>query len=315
MSSTINNTVFIFPGQGSQSVGMGKDLASTSQANHFFTKMNVEAGFDLASMMFEGDAAELADTVNTQPALFTHSVAACDAILQANGGKRPLYLAGHSLGQLSATVASGALDFASGLKLVITRGKLMKKAGDLNPGGMAAILGLDIPTLEKVCKEASTATSSVQVANDNCQGQVVISGHKDAVERACAAAKEAGAKRALPLAVSIAAHSLLMDSIQQEWNSAIESFEFKDPSIPLIGNVTAKPLTTAAELKNDLKLQMQSRVRWTETIEWFKQQGISTYAEVGNGAVLAGLIKRIDPEAKVYPASNPNEIANFVQDN
>jgi len=293
---------------------MGRDIADSATGKTYFSEMDRAAGIDLSKIMFEGDSAELSDTVNTQPALFTHSVAAFNELDRVSYGMVPAYVAGHSLGQLSATVAAGALDFASGLKLVVTRGRLMKKAGELNPGGMAAILGLDIPTLEKVCKESSTSTSTVQVANDNCQGQVVISGHKDAVEAACTAAKAAGAKRALPLAVSIAAHSLLMDSIQNEWNDAVDSMAFVAPKIPVVGNVTAKPLTTADEIKNDLKLQMQSRVRWTESIEWFKHNGITTYLEVGNGAVLAGLVKRIDQEARVLPASNLAEIQAAVQE-
>jgi [acyl-carrier-protein] S-malonyltransferase len=185
----------------------------------------------------------------------------------------------------------------------------MKRAGDLNPGGMAAILGVDIPTLDKVCVEASTASEIVQVANDNCPGQVVISGHKPALERAMLGAKAAGAKRALPLPVSIAAHSPLMDSIQQEWNAAVDACAITNPSIPVVGNVHSEPMTTADELRADIKSQMQSRVRWTESVQRMSGNGIQTYVEVGSGTVLLGLIKRIDSSAVGVALGNPQDFA------
>ena len=169
----------------------------------------------------------------------------------------------------------------------------MKRAGEQSPGGMAAILGLDIPTLDKVCAKASTPDEIVQVANDNCPGQVVISGAKAAVERAIAGAKEAGAKRGIPLAVSIAAHSPLMDSIQDEWNQAVDACNMKEPKIPVIGNVHARPMTTADELRADIKAQMGSRVRWTESVEMMLRSGTQAFVEVGSGGVLLGLIRRI----------------------
>ncbi len=312
MSFFDNSFAMVFPGQGSQSVGMGRDFAKTSsRVAEMFSQMDQEAGFSLSALMFEGDAALLSETINTQPALFTHSLASFMEF-RALTGKMPAYVAGHSLGQLSASVAAGSLPFSDGLKLVFTRARLMKQAGEKNPGSMAAILGLDINALEAVCKDASGDGKVVQVANDNCQGQVVISGHKEAVDAACLAAKAAGAKRALPLAVSIAAHSLLMDSIQKEWNSAVDSFAFVSPKIPVIGNVGASPLVSAEDIRNDLKSQMQSRVRWTESILWLKGNNICNYIETGNGAVLAGLIKRIDPDALVMPASTPDEVSAIV---
>jgi [acyl-carrier-protein] S-malonyltransferase len=172
---------------------------------------------------------------------------------------------------------------------------------------MAAILGVDIPTLEKVCEEASTTNEIVQVANDNCPGQVVISGHKPALERAIEGAKAAGAKRAKALAVSIAAHSPLMDSIQKEWNAAVDSCAMSTPAIPVIGNVHAKPLLTADELRADIKAQMQSRVRWTESVQVMLANGIRTYVEAGSGDVLLGLVKRIDPSAIRIPLGNPQD--------
>jgi [acyl-carrier-protein] S-malonyltransferase len=185
----------------------------------------------------------------------------------------------------------------------------MKRAGELAPGGMAAILGLDIPTLDRVCEEASTPEETVQVANDNCPGQVVISGAKTAVERAIAGAKAAGAKRALPLAVSIAAHSPLMASIQDEWNAAVEAAAFGEPRIPVIGNVHAAPIHSADDARADIKAQMQSRVRWTDSVKFMTAQGIQTFVEVGNGSVLGGLVKRIAPEVQNMTLGNPPDFS------
>jgi [acyl-carrier-protein] S-malonyltransferase len=183
----------------------------------------------------------------------------------------------------------------------------MKRAGELNPGGMAAILGVDIPTLDKVCAEASTDNEIVQVANDNCPGQVVISGHKPALERAMAGAKAAGAKRALPLAVSIAAHSALMDSIQKDWNAAVDACVIQDAKIPVVGNVHANVIRTADELRADIKAQMQSRVRWTESVQAMSGSGIQAYVEAGSGEVLIGMIKRIDAASSRFMLGSPKD--------
>ena len=185
----------------------------------------------------------------------------------------------------------------------------MKKAGEINPCGMAAILNLDIPSLEKVCAEAGRENKSVQVANDNCPGQVVISGAKAAVERAMNGAKAAGAERAIPLAVSIAAHSKLMTSIQDEWNEAVNTAGIADAKIQIIGNVVAKPIWSAEDLRNDIQSQMQSRVRWTETIQLLAGQGITTFVEVGTGNVLLGLIRQINSSITGYPLGTPSDFA------
>jgi [acyl-carrier-protein] S-malonyltransferase len=187
----------------------------------------------------------------------------------------------------------------------------MKRAGEIAPGRMAAVLGLDIPTLEVVCLEASTPGETVQVANDNCPGQVVISGAKEAVERAIAGAKAAGAKRAIPLAVSIAAHSPLMSSIQEEWDQAVEACEMVDPVIPVVGNVHAKAMTTAAELRADIKAQMQSRVRWTESVQEMIGNGVQAFVEVGSGSVLIGLIRRIAPDVTTYSFGALKDVEEF----
>lgn len=303
-------TAFLFPGQGSQTVGMGKDLAGHfPQAKQFFDEADALFGFSLSNLMWDGPEADLNDTVNTQPALFIHSMAAYETFTRLFPDFEPAALAGHSLGELSALCAAGAFSYTDGLRLVRTRGELMKRAGELNPGGMAAILGLDIPTLDKVCAEASAENEIVQVANDNCPGQVVISGSKPAVERAMAAAKAAGAKRAMPLAVSIAAHSPLMASIQEEWNSAVDAVAMNDLKVPVIGNVRAAQIKSADEARADLKAQMQSRVRWTDSVSLMSGMGINTFVEAGSGTVLGGLVKRIAKDAVNHPLGNPQDFA------
>ncbi len=305
MSIDFSKTAFVFPGQGSQAVGMGRGLAETfPAARAVFEDADSVLGFAFSKLMWDGTKEELDDTVNTQPALFIHSLAAW---MTFSPPPVPLFVAGHSLGQLSALTAAGALSFADGLRLVRKRGELMKLAGERNPGGMAAILGLDISTLDRVCAEASTTEEIVQVANDNCPGQVVISGHKTALERAIAGAKSAGAKRALPLAVSIAAHSPLMESIQAEWDAAVNEARFVDAKIPVVGNVAAAPLSTAESLRADVRGQMQNRVRWTESVRWMHARGAEIFVEAGTGSVLGGLAKRILESATTLPLGNPQD--------
>jgi [acyl-carrier-protein] S-malonyltransferase len=308
MKINLQSTAFVFPGQGSQAAGMGKELAEKySQAREFFAEADSILGVSLSDLMWNGPAEELNETVNTQPALYVHSVAAWSVFSNLYPDLKPATVAGHSLGELSALTASGALPFSDGIRLVRRRGELMKRAGELNPGGMAAILGLDILTLDKVCEEASTSGEIVQVANDNCPGQVVISGHSPALERAIEGARAAGAKRARPLQVSIAAHSPLMDSIQADWNSAVDSCTMDTPVIPVVGNVNAKPLLSADELRADIKAQMQSRVRWTESVQLMLGNGIDTFVEAGSGDVLLGLIKRIEPSTNRFPLGSPQD--------
>ena len=306
-------TAFVFPGQGSQTVEMGKDLASEyPQAKQTFEEADDILGFQLSHLMWEGPEEELNDTINTQPALYLHSVAAQRIFSHLYPDFKPASVAGHSLGELSALSAAGALSFADGLRLVRKRGELMKRAGEIAPGGMAAILALDIPTLEKVCADASTVDEIVQVANDNCPGQVVISGAKAAVERAIAGAKAAGAKRGIPLAVSIAAHSPLMASIQDEWNEAVDACDMLEPEIPVIGNVHARPMTSAGELRDDIKAQMDSRVRWTESVRDMLKSGTQAFVEVGSGSVLIGLIRRIDSSVTGYPLGTLGDFSNLA---
>ncbi len=308
MKLNLQDTAFVFPGQGSQTVGMGKDLAAQYPiAKQTFDEADSILGFSLSAIMWDGPDTELNDTINTQPALFVHSLAAFRTFSHLYPNLMPASLAGHSLGELSALAAAGALSFEDGLRLVRKRGELMKHAGTLAPGGMAAILGLDIPALDQVCADASTSDEIVQVANDNCPGQVVISGAKPAVERAMAGAKAAGAKRALPLAVSIAAHSTLMASIQVEWDDAVNNASFLPPQIPVIGNVYAATLGDEAAARADIIAQMQSRVRWTESVTLMAAQGVNTFVELGTGTVLGGLIKRIADGVTSYPLGNPQD--------
>lgn len=303
-------TALVFPGQGSQSVGMGRELAEQLPvASGLFQEADSILGIRLSALMWEGPEGALNETVNTQPALFVHSLAAYRAFSSAYPDWSPAAMAGHSLGELSALAAGGALSFEDGLRLVRRRGELMKRAGETRPGAMAAILNLDIPTLDQICKSASTLDEVVQVANDNCPGQVVISGAKPAIERALVLAKEAGARRAIPLAVSIAAHSDLMRTIQDDWDAAVAESRIGDSDASIVGNVSAQAMREAADLQQDIRLQMQSRVRWTETIQKLAAEGISTFVEVGSGTVLLGLIRRIEPTATTYPLGTPADLA------
>jgi [acyl-carrier-protein] S-malonyltransferase len=216
------------------------------------------------------------------------------------------------MGELSALVAGGGLTFEAALRLVHRRGELMKRAGLTAPGGMAAILGLDIPTLDSICQQASDHRTHVQVANDNCPGQVVISGHTQALDRAMEMAQAAGARRVLRLAVSIAAHSPLMATAQADFNQAVNQAPIIDPQIPIIANVSAHPMRTAVEIQADLQAQLHSRVRWTETIQHMLAAGIDTFIELGSGDVLSGLVKRIERGARRFALGNPDDFSAVI---
>ncbi len=285
-------TAYVFPGQGAQFSGMGKDLYDNSlKAREMMERANEILGFRITDIMFSGSDEDLRATKVTQPAIFLHSVclALCSDDLPA-----PDMVGGHSLGEFSALVACGAVDFESALRLVAVRASEMQKCCEANPGGMAAIIGLPNEKVEEIC----AGTSGIVIpANYNCNGQVVISGEKQAVEAACEALKAAGAKRALPLSVSGAFHSPLMEAARVELGKAIEKTEVKTPSCPIYQNVTAKPETDPARIKDNLLQQLTSPVKWTQTVENMLADGATIFRELGPGNVLQGLIKRIASSA------------------
>lgn len=292
---------YLFPGQGSQSIGMGQQLAADSPlAENTFQEADHSLGFALSKVAWQGPQETLDDTINTQPALLVHSIATLRVLQDQFPNLQPAAVAGHSMGEISALIACGSLTFSEGLQLVRRRGELMKEAGEKSPGGMAAILGLDILSLDEICSSASQGVEIVQIANDNCPGQVVISGSTPALERAMISAKDAGARRVIRLAVSIAAHSPLMVYAQDQFTIAISLSNIIEPTIPIIGNVNARPLLSVAEIQTDLQSQLNSRVRWTETIQYLLSIGVTTFIEIGNNSVLTGLLKRIDRTVHGY---------------
>jgi len=308
-----NRTAFIFPGQGSQSVGMGAELVNSYPiARQVFDEADALLGFPLSQLAWEGPETDINDTINTQPALLAQSTAILFVFRELYPDFRPAFVAGHSMGEISALVAADSLNYKEAILLARRRGELMKKAGESSPGGMAAVLGLDIQTLERICNEASQRGETVQIANDNCPGQVVISGASPALERAMNLAKESGARRFRPLAVSIAAHSPMMQTIQEAFREAVEDTNITDPRIPIIGNVSALPLTTTEEIRADLQAQLTSPVRWTDSVKEMVSRGIQTFIELGNGSVLSGLVKRINPEVEGISIGTPEDFEKLL---
>jgi [acyl-carrier-protein] S-malonyltransferase len=283
---------YVFPGQGAQFTGMGKDLyESSALAKELFEKANEILGFRITDIMFEGTAEELKETKVTQPAVFLHSV-----ILAKTLGEdfKPEMVAGHSLGEFSALVANGTLSFEDGLKLVSQRALAMQKACEITPSTMAAVLGLADTIVEEVC---ASIDGIVVAANYNCPGQLVISGETTAVEKACEAMKAAGAKRALILPVGGAFHSPMMEPAREELAAAIEATNFSTPICPVYQNVTANAVSDANEIKKNLIIQLTAPVKWTQSVQQMIADGATLFTEVGPGKVLAGLINKIDKEA------------------
>ena len=282
---------FVFPGQGAQFSGMGKDLYETSSlAKELFEKANDILGFRITDIMFEGSDEELRQTRVTQPAVFLHSVITA---LCMGDEFAPNMVAGHSLGEFSAMVASGALTFEDGLKLVYARAMAMQKACEMQPSTMAAIIGLPDETIESICQEITAGGHTVVAANYNCPGQVVISGSLEGIQLACEKLTGAGAKRALPLSVGGAFHSPLMNPAKEELAAAIEATEFHTPKCPVYQNVDALPHTNPEEIKANLIAQLTAPVRWTQSVRNMIAAGADSFTECGPGNVLTGLIRKI----------------------
>lgn len=288
---------YVFPGQGAQFTGMGKDLYENSNlAKELFEKANEILGFRITDIMFEGTAEELKETKVTQPAVFLHSV-----ILAKTLGDdfKPEMVAGHSLGEFSALVANGALSFEDGLKLVSQRALAMQKACEIKPSTMAAVLNLDDKIVEDIC---ASIDGVVVAANYNCPGQLVISGEYKAVEEACEKMKEAGAKRALILPVGGAFHSPMMEPAREELAAAIEATTFSTPICPVYQNVTASAVSDAEEIKKNLIIQLTAPVRWTQSVQQMIADGATSFTEVGPGKVLVGLVGKINKEVETFSA-------------
>lgn len=289
---------YIFPGQGAQFTGMGLNLYENSPlAQELFEKANSILGFHITDIMFEGTAEALKETKVTQPAIFLHSVILAKTL---GNSFKPDMVAGHSLGEFSALVANGALNFEAGLKLVSQRALAMQKACELQPSTMAAVLGLEDAIVEKIC---ASIDGVVVAANYNCPGQLVISGSVDAINKACEAMKEAGAKRALVLPVGGAFHSPLMEPAREVLASAIENTLFSKPNCPIYQNVTASAVTNEAEIKANLIAQLTAPVRWTQSVQQMITDGATLFTEVGPGNVLQGLVKKINRDAQTAAAS------------
>lgn len=280
---------------------MGADLAERfPEAKAVFEQADQILGVSLSDLCFNGPAEDLNDTLNTQPALYVMGVAVLRVLQVAlPTPPRPAFVAGHSLGEFTALTAASALSFEDGVRLVRERGRLMKAAGERMPGAMAAVLGLDTNAVRDLCTEASAQTGKpVVLANDNCDGQLVISGDKDAIEAALPLAMERGAKKVVPLTVSVASHSPLMEPISAEFRQSLAGITFTAPQIPVIGNVSAAPLNSVDEIRFELGAQLTSTVRWTESVGYMLGQGVQRFVELGPKDVLSGLIKRIDRSAQ-----------------
>jgi len=298
---------YIFPGQGSQAVGMGRDLSERSPAARAaFEEADRILGMPVSKLCFEGPAEEVLKTINVQPAVLTVSIACLRAAQEAGGLPAPIFAAGHSLGEYTALVAANALSFSDGLKLVRERGRLMQAASEQNPGGMLALLGVELQAAEELC-----AHSNCYVANINCPGQIVISGGSEAIGKARELARTKNIK-AVPLKVSGAFHSPLMEPALPGLQTALASVSLKNPTVPVISNVTAEPIVSASPVRDELLAQLNNRVQWQKSIEHMASAGVTTFLEIGPGEVLSGLIKRTSASARTFSLGNRQTIEAAV---
>lgn len=308
---------FVFPGQGSQIVGMGKDLAQAYPiVRQTYEQADSILGFELSDLCFNGSEAMLNDTINTQPALYVTGIAILRALQLELPAAVPSFVAGHSLGEFTALAAAGALSFEDGLRLVRERGRLMEAAGTQSPGAMAAVLGLDAAQVREVCAHASQQTGSVLIlANDNCPGQSVISGDDATLEVGMQLLSEAKAKKVVKLAISIAAHSPLMESASAEFRQVLAATQFAMPRVPVYGNVDAVPLADVNAIRRELDLQLTNSVRWTESVQAMVAAGAETFIELGPKDVLVGLLKRIDRSKLGRAINSVESLQKLISEN
>jgi [acyl-carrier-protein] S-malonyltransferase len=300
---------YVFPGQGSQDIGMGWDLYdSYAAAREVFDEADATLGFPLSHLCFEGPEAELTRTDNVQPAILATSIACLRAAQQASDEDlpSPSFVAGHSLGEYTALVAANVVSLSDAVRLVRERGRLMHKAGEKNQGSMLAIIGLEKSAVEDVCLQSGT-----EISNINCPGQIVISGAVDALSLASKLAKLKNARRVIPLKVSGAFHSSLMGSIIDEFSDAISDFVFRPPAIPIIANVTARPLPDVNSIREELLYQLRRCIQWQPSVEYMVQDGVNSFYEIGPGRVLSGLIKRINSEVQTFSISGVENITQL----